>query len=76
MYKFTITPLDSSTGEIPSVTLYLAEYGDNGQLSSVNKGVKNADGKLEITLPTTDNYKFMLWDIDQCPLINAIANIY
>ena len=73
---FTITPLDSSTDEIPSVTLYLAEYNDNGQLSSVKKGVKNTDGKLEITLPTTNNYKLMLWDNDQCPLINAITNIY
>ena len=73
---FTITPVGGNADEIPSVTLYLAEYNDNGQLSSVKKGVKNTDGKLEITLPTTNNYKLMLWDNDQCPLINAITNIY
>ena len=72
---FTITPIDSSTDEIPSVTLYLAEYNDNGQLNSVKKGIKNTDGKLEITLPTTNNYKLMLWDNDQCPLMNVITNI-
>ncbi|MCI5892393.1 MAG: hypothetical protein MRZ66_03175, partial [Clostridiales bacterium] len=76
---FTITPVSGNADEVSSVTLYLAEYGDNGQLSSAKLGENQiVDGKLTITsdLPATDNYKFILWDIDQCPLIDAIANIY
>ncbi len=76
---FTITPLDGNADEVSSVTLYLAEYNDNGQLISAKLGENQiVDGKLTITsdLPETNNYKFILWDIDQCPLIDAIANIY
>lgn len=74
---FTITPTDNS--EIPSVTLYIAEYANDGTLTGLKLGdcVKTGNTvTITADLPKTDNYKFMLWDGEQCPIIKAITDIY
>jgi hypothetical protein len=73
---FTITSADNS--DLPEVTLYTAEYDENGELLGVklNNG-EVADGTLTITsdFPETSNYKFMLWDDTKCPLTNTITTV-
>lgn len=73
---FTITSVDNS--DLPEVTLYTAEYDENGKLLGVklNNG-EVADGTLTITsdFPETSNYKFMLWDDTKCPLTNTITTV-
>lgn len=58
---FTITSADNSN--LPTVTLYTAEYDENGELLGVklNNG-EVTDGTLTITsdFSETSNYKFML----------------
>ena len=61
-----------------TVTLYTAEYDENGKLLGVklNNG-EVTDGTLTITsdFPETSNYKFMLWDDTKCPLTNTITTV-
>ena len=74
--KFTITSADNS--DLHTVTLYTAEYDENGKLLGVklNNG-EVTDGTLTITsdFPETSNYKFMLWDDTKCPLTNTITTV-
>ena len=76
---FTITPVSGSVQRISDLRLYRAEYNSEGRLIDIEIG-KNTltNDSLTITadLPTSNNYKFMLWDSEQKPIINAITNIY
>lgn len=61
------------------MTMFLAEYDENGALLKLRLGKVEQNGnKFVITsdLPEMDQYKFMLWDDEQTPLISAISDIY
>lgn len=77
---FTIEIKDNTVlRSTPVLTMFLAEYDDNGVLLKLRLGKTEQDGnKLVITsdLPAADDYKFMLWDDEQIPLISAISDIY
>lgn len=75
----TITPTDGSIDKIATPKLYVAEYDGKGQLIGIKLGEnQNVDGKLIITAesPKTDNFKLMLWDKRNNPIINAISDIH
>ena len=76
---FTITPTDGAIDKIATSKLYIAEYDSKGQLIGIKLGEnQNIDGKLIITAesPKTDNFKLMLWDKRNNPIINAISDIH
>lgn len=55
------------------------EYDGERQLIGIKLGEnQNVDGKLIITAesPKTDNFKLMLWDKTNNPIINAISDIH
>lgn len=75
----TITPTDGTIDKIATSKLYVAEYDGEGQLIGIKLGEnQNVDGKLIITAesPKTDNFKLMLWDKTNNPIINAISDIH
>ena len=75
----TITPTDGTIDKIATSKLYVAEYDGEGQLTGIKLGEnQNVDGKLIITAesPKTDNFKLMLWDKTNNPIINAISDIH
>ena len=75
----TITPTDGTIDKIATSKLYVAEYDGEGQLIGIKLGEnQNVDGKLIITAesPKTDNFKLMLWDKRNNPIINAISDIH
>lgn len=75
----TITPTDGTIDKIATSKLYVAEYDGEGQLIGIKLGEnQNVDGKLIITVesPKTDNFKLMLWDKTNNPIINAISDIH
>lgn len=78
--KFTVTPTEADMAdELPRISLYVAEYDSNGVLISVQKGVNGSVNQDTMTitadLPSSGNYKFMLWDKNMCPLMDAITEI-
>ena len=75
----TITPTDGTIDKIATSKLYVAEYDGERQLIGIKLGEnQNVDGKLIITAesPKTDNFKLMLWDKTNNPIINAISDIH
>lgn len=79
--QFTVTANNTDMAEeLPRITLFLAEYDNNGILTNIRKGINGSisENSMSITseLPSSDNYKFMLWDINQYPLMEAITDIY
>jgi len=75
---FTIEP-DASIAQDFAITLYVAEYDNDGRLTSLkcDTAEKSADGKITIISdrPASSKFKFMLWDRGLCPLIEAIDNL-
>ena len=75
-YTISVTP-NIETDDTP--ILYVAEYDGERQLIGIKLGEnQNVDGKLIITAesPKTDNFKLMLWDKTNNPIINAISDIH
>ncbi|MBQ4528409.1 MAG: leucine-rich repeat domain-containing protein [Clostridia bacterium] len=78
--EFTVIANDSARlTDFSKVTLFLAEYGRRNVLTRVKKGVNGniSNNMMTVTvdLPLSDNYKFMLWGINQKPIIVAITDI-
>lgn len=69
-----ISPTDGY--ELPNLTMYLASYGENNELIHLETGNKLFFGDKSISfsvkLPTSQNYKVMLWTDRLQPLINVI----
>ncbi len=77
---FPVTVVDSSRAEeLNEVELYVAEYDADGRFTGLTRGVKSALEGDTITItagiPESDNYKFMLWDGNNIPLMDAVTNI-
>lgn len=73
---FAITPLNGS--DLSEIKLFVAEYSETGSLKNVKLGtnsIVNDSLFITVDLPTSNNYKFMLWDKNQKPLVDAITNI-
>ncbi len=71
---FTITAVDGE--ELPNAMLFVAEYDENNKIIShkIYNG-EVVDGKLIITadIPAGENYKYMLWDNEQRPIVKAMT---
>lgn len=71
---FTITAVDGE--KLPNAMLFLAEYDENNKITShkIYNG-EVVDGKLIITadIPAGENYKYMLWDNEQRPIVKAMT---
>lgn len=65
--------------ELNDVRLYIAEYDAGGRLTNVTFGKKGAvEGDTVIftaDIPDAENYKIMLWDGNNAPLMDAVDNI-
>ncbi len=76
---FTVTPTDVDRAyELKNIKLFAAEY-DNGALTNVTIGTKSelSNNALTITAPllSSQDYKYMLWDDNNSPLMNVITDI-
>lgn len=73
---FIVTATDKS--ELEGINLYTAEY-DNGALTNVTLGTKSeiSGNSIIITAPllSSQDYRYMLWDKNNAPLMKAITNI-
>lgn len=62
---------------LPALSLFAAEYDASGRLAKVSIGENGdiVDDMITITVPisNTDNYKFMLWDEYNTPVIDAFS---
>lgn len=70
---FTVTKLSGRNDEFNKITLYVAEWDDKGVLTNIHYGDKSEiiNNVITITadIPTSDNYKFLLWDANLRPLM-------
>lgn len=78
--KFTVSAKDEERAdELSCITLFAAEYDCDGVLINVQKGVNSVVSGNSVTitadLPSSVNYKYMLWD-NLYPLMNTVTNIY
>lgn len=86
--EFTVTTTDNNDGmmmitatnigssDVHNLNMYLATY-ENGKLLNVNMlqgSIKNNTISFATDVPQNTEYKFMLWDNTQSPIISAIAN--
>ena len=76
----TVTVVDPSRAdELEQIELYIAEYDEIGRLMNVTRGTKSAVEGDTITItadiPETADYKFMLWDGNNFPLMDAVSSI-
>lgn len=76
----TVTVVDPSRAEeLNEVELFVAEYDENRRFIGLTLGTKSAvdDDTVTITadIPETANYKFMLWDGNNFPLMDAVSSI-
>lgn len=77
--SFIVTVLDKSRAdELNDVELYVAEYDSDGRFIGLTLGTKSAVEGDTVTItadiPETDKYKFLLWDGNNAPLMNAVGN--
>lgn len=70
---FTVTKLSGRNDEFNKITLYVAEWDNTGVLTNIHYGDKSEiiNNVIIITadVPTSDNYKFLLWDTNLRPLM-------
>ena len=86
--EFTVTTTDNNDGmlmitatnignsDVHNLNMYLATY-ENGKLLNVNMlqgSIKNNTVSFAADIPQNTEYKFMLWDNTQSPIISAITN--
>ena len=77
---FNVTALDEDrTEELMAISLFVAEYDENGVLNNLVMGQKSeiSNNTISVTAPiaNSDNYKYMLWDDISSPLMEEITNI-
>lgn len=77
---FNITSLEEDRAEeLDDISLFAAEYDENGLLTNLTMGTKSelSDNQININapIPDSENYKFMLWDDLSRPVTEAITDI-
>lgn len=77
---FNITALEEDRAdELNDISLFAAEYDENGLLTNLTMGTKSelSDNRININapIPSSENYKFMLWDDLSRPITEAITDI-
>ncbi len=78
--EFTVSVTDPSrAAELENIELFVAEYDEQGHIIGITIGTKSAivDGAITVSaeIPSSDNYKFLLWDGSNAPLMNAVDDI-
>ena len=66
-------------GALKRANLYVAEYDAQGRLLKVTLGTKSQIKSLTFAftaaIPESENYKIMLWDGNNVPLMDPIEDI-
>lgn len=74
---FTVNSL-IDTNILDGIILFAAQYDSTGKMMGVKivcGTVSNNSLVIEADIPTSDKYKFMMWDKDNTPVIKVITKI-
>ena len=73
--SFSVTSLDDRISELYYIKLFIAKYSEDGALLDVSvctpDSIQNDKAVFTGVLPSTNNYKIMLWDRHNMPLVKS-----